>query len=490
MSRRVRPNPLVPALLFGLAAMSTHAATPRLTVYSGGYDAVARGEATAGYALVRQPVRVAPDAAGDWAFDALPRGVDPATLSLEGNGIRVRAQRFDFAGLDQSQLLRLAIGQRISVEQLAPSGTRTYAGVLLAAGDGLTLREDDGRVRVLAGYSGFTLDRAPAGLVARPTLRIRVDGGSERDATLGYATAGLAWKAEYRLVLAPGPSCRMAVAAHAMVANRSGADIDGASLTLVAGEPNRVGGSIEGMRASGRMMTMAAPAANAMEADGMPQREASAEYHAYVLPGEVDLPDGSLQRLPLMPNAPAVTCERRYPVESPVGAWIPNRPLVHRDLGGDGDLEVRNELRFRNDRAAGLGEPLPAGRVRVFDGESLLGEAMLDHTAAGRDVALDLGRSFDLSARRRSMDFALDRAGRTLTETVEWTLRNAKDVPATLRVGDGLPRWTEWVLLEGGDAFAKKDAQRIEADVVVPAGGERTVRYTVRYRWAADVTID
>ncbi|MFN8901563.1 MAG: hypothetical protein ACK5VV_05795, partial [Lysobacteraceae bacterium] len=98
--------------------MSTHAATPRLTVYSGGYDAVARGEATAGYALVRQPVRVAPDAAGDWAFDALPRGVDAATLSLEGNGIRVRAQRFDFAGLDQSQLLRLAIGLRLSVEQL------------------------------------------------------------------------------------------------------------------------------------------------------------------------------------------------------------------------------------------------------------------------------------------------------------------------------------------------------------------------------------
>jgi hypothetical protein len=77
-----------------------------------------------------------------------------------------------------------------------------------------------------------------------------------------------------------------------------------------------------------------------------------------------------------------------------------------------------------------------------------------------------------------------------MTETVEWTLRNAKAAEATVRLGDRLPRWTEWQLLEGGERFRKTDAQRIEADVRVPAGGETVLRYTVRYRWAADITLD
>jgi hypothetical protein len=59
-----------------------------------------------------------------------------------------------------------------------------------------------------------------------------------------------------------------------------------------------------------------------------------------------------------------------------------------------------------------------------------------------------------------------------------------------VRLGDRLPRWTEWQLVEGAERFRKKDAQRIEADVTVPANGETVLRYTVRYRWAADVTTD
>jgi hypothetical protein len=44
-------------------------------------------------------------------------------------------------------------------------------------------------------------------------------------------------------------------------------------------------------------------------------------------------------------------------------------------------------------KAAGLGVPLPAGRVRMFDGKDFLGEAQLGHTPANQDVALDIGKS-------------------------------------------------------------------------------------------------
>ena len=378
----------------------------------------------------------------------------------------------------------------ITVEQNLATGVREYTGTLVAVGNGLSLRDANGQLRVLSGYSGFTMAQPPGGLVARPTLRFLVDAASEREARLDYATAGLAWRAEYRAVLrGSGASCRMALEGHAMVANRSGVDFNDVALDLVAGEPNR---RVDAIQMSGTMVrAAAAPMEAKMMADeGTPSVSASGENHRYTLPRTGDLPDGSLQRLLLIRPAAGVPCERRLVAVRNDGDWMPDRPMIHRELGGDGQVPVRSRLVFKNDRAAGLGVPLPAGRLRAFDGTELLGEAELGHTAAGREVDLDLGGAFDVTAERRTVDFQLDRSGRTMTETIEWTLRNAKPAEATVRLGDRLPRWTDWQLVEGGERFRKKDAQRIEADVRIPAGGETVLRYSVRYRWAADITLD
>jgi len=95
---------------------------------------------------------------------------------------------------------------------------------------------------------------------------------------------------------------------------------------------------------------------------------------------------------------------------------------------------VAATLRFKNDKASGLGIALPAGRVRMFDGKDFLGEAPLGHTAAGQDVALTIGEVFDLKAERKREDFQLDRAGRTMSERISITLRNAKPQAANVRV--------------------------------------------------------
>lgn len=471
--------------------MTASAAEPeRLSVYSGGFEAVSQargGSARGGYALVQRPVRVTD---GEWSIDDLPLALDPSTVQLSGDGVVVRSQRYDFAAADQAELLQRAIGREITVEQLTPNGAREFRGTLVAAGDGLTLREPDGSLRVLATYSGFTVAGPASGFVTRPTLRFLLDtGGRARDARLDYATAGLAWRAEYRAVLrGSATDCRMTLEGHAMVANRSGFDFKGVSLDLVAGEPERRIDRLPMMDAM--VVRAAASESNMMAADDAPQAVASGENHRYRLPGTGDLPNGSLQRLPLIAAASGVPCERRLVAERDDGDWMPPRPILRRDLGGDGAVEVRVRLGFKNERGAGLGVPLPAGRLRVFDGAELLGETDIGHTAAGRTLDVELGSAFDVTAERKTIDFRLDAGGRTITETVAWTLRNAKATETTVRVGDRLPRWTDWQLVEGDDLFAKTGAQRIAADVRVPANGETVVRYAVRYRWTADTTLD
>jgi hypothetical protein len=212
--------------------------------------------------------------------------------------------------------------------------------------------------------------------------------------------------------------------------------------------------------------------------------------HAYRLPGTGDLPQNSIQRLPLVDPAEGVPCERRYETRAPIGGWVPPHPIVEPGAFGDsGEQPVTASVRFANRKSGGLGIPLPAGRVRVFDDGELLGEAAIGHTPADRELAMTVGTVFDLTATRKRVDFDVDRAGRTMTERVQVTLHNAKAQAATVHVVVPLPRWSDWEIVESTVPAKKEDAQTASFAVEVPAGGERVLEYTVRYRWAPDVQV-
>lgn len=485
---------LLALAIAGAVASPALAAAPKLTVYSGDFDAVARGAGQPGgpgFALydTRIEFDLQP---GDNRVQrgGLPAALDASSVRLQPAGdATVRGQRFDFALADQDELLRRAIGQQVSVEQALGPGRETYTGTLLSAGNGLTLKLADGRVKVLSNYASFELPRLPEGVASEPTLSwtLAAPRAGKQAFDLSFATAGLAWRAEYQATLSgQGQACRMTLDGAAMVANRSGTDFDGVALTLVAGEPNRVSGG-------GYGVPMAAKSERAvmMVADAAPAPQASGEYHAYRLPGTGDLPQGSVQRLPLVDTAKGIACERRYETRSPMGSWQPPQPIIDANFNTQaGQQPVVASLRFANRKASGLGIPLPAGRMRLFDGADFLGEAALGHTAADTEVALETGTVFDLSAERRHEDFQLDRAGRQMTETVVITVRNAKAGAATVRVQEVLPRWTDWEITASSVPARKLDAQSVAFDLPVPAGGEADVRYTVRYRWAPDVRID
>ncbi|HEU0153324.1 MAG TPA: DUF4139 domain-containing protein [Arenimonas sp.] len=475
-------------------ATAAQAADTTLTLYSGDYDAVVQSEAMPGgpgYALVSRAIGFdLASGSNEVQLGGLPAALDASTVRLRPEGdARVQGQRFDFALAGQDDLLRRTLGQIVTVEQSVGDTRQSYTGVLLAAGSGLTLRLPDGRVKVLANYSNFELPRLPAGLVNEPTLSWTLAAGraGRQSFDLAYATAGLAWRADYQVDLSGGArACRMDLEGAAMVANRAGADFNDVALVLVAGEPNRTQASGPRMAKAYRneimMDAMAAPA---------PQAEASGEYHAYRIPGSANLPQGSLQRIPLVAPARGIDCSRRYDTRAAIGDWRPPQPMIDANFNAvEGEQPVIAGLDFTNAKKAGLGLPLPAGRVRVFDGGNLLGEAMLGHTPANAEVELALGTVFDLTAERKREAFSVDRAGRQMEERISVLVRNAKDEAATVRIHEAMPRWSDWEIVSATVQPAERDAQSARFDLAVPAGGEARLTYTVRYRWAPDVRID
>lgn len=477
--------------LMGMAP--AHAATPTLTVYSGDYDAVVQSDASPGgpgFGLFHSTVGFDLASGGNTErLGGLPTALDASSVRLRPLGeAGVRGQRFDFALAGQDALLARAIGQSITVEQAVGDSRQTYTGELLAAGNGLTLRLPDGRVKMLANYASFELATLPAGMVVEPTLAWDIQAGraGRQDFELDYATAGLAWRAEYQADLSgAAKACRMDLEGAAMVVNRSGADFNGVALTLVAGAPNRVQTAGPEMMAKDMMMARASAAPSA------PAAQASGEYHAYKLPGTSALPQGSVQRLPLLDRAQGVACERRYETRAEFGDWRPPQPMIDANFNSPaGQQPVIASLRFRNASQAGLGVPLPSGRVRVFDNGDLLGEAVLGHTPANAEVSLALGTVFDLTAERTREAFSVDRAGRQMEERISVLVRNAKPEAATVRVVEPLPRWSDWDIVSSSVPAAVKDAQSASFDLAVPAGGEARITYTVRYRWAPDVPVN
>ena len=493
MSRH--PLAVATALAFTVSA-TAFAADSQLTIYSGDFESVTQSEGQPGgpgFALVDRRIGFDLKAGLNIvSLDGLPRALDASSVVLKPPaGARVRGQRFDFALAGQDELLRRALGQPVVVEQSVGNERQSYSGTLISAGNGLTLRLSDGRIKVLSNYSSFELPRLPGGVVNQPTLtwELAADRAGRQDFGLNYATAGMAWRAEYNInATGIGNDCRMSLDGAAMVVNRSGADFNDVMLTLVAGEPNRTQvASPMQYRESKVMVANAAP----MAADGAMQQQVSGEYHAYKLPAAGNLPQGSVQRLPLVDTASGIACERRYETTSQGGDWRPPYPIIDENFGaGDGQPQpVIATLRFKNAKAVGLGMPLPAGRVRMSDGNDFLGEANLAHTAAGQDVSLAIGNVFDLTAERTRESFKLDRDGRTITETVSVLLKNAKSTTATVRVSERLARWSDWEMISSSVPSVKRNAQTASFDVPVPAEGEVRLSYTVRYRWAQDVKI-
>lgn len=462
-----------------------------LTIYSGDYEALAGIErpsgAMPGYALVARPLQYTLKA----GRNAISAGGVPPAMDVEAAllrprtpGVTIESQRYVAALSGSHDVMSQMLGNRVTVEHTAGGAKQTDSGTLLAANDGLTLALGDGRVKVIRDYDSFSVIDGTRLLPQQAALQwtVATKTAGPAEFLLSYPMGGMAWRAEYLATLAKGADCQLTLDGAALVANRSGVTFAQASLTLVAGAPNRE------QRKSVPEYQQERFAMAADSGAAMPVERTSGEYHAYELPGTTRISNGATERVPLFAQRPAIACERGYVVDAGGPEWQPPQPMLDPGFRGEtGTLPVVAAVSVQNTKAAGLGRPMPEGRVRVFDGKDFLGESRLQHTAEGADIRLEVGKAFDLGAERENTGFRVDRAGRTITESFAITLRNAKPADVTINVIEPLPRWSDWELVTSSVPGTRKDARHAEFEVPVPAGGETRLTYTVRYRWAQDM---
>ena len=389
--------------------------------------------------------------------------IDPTSVHLVGKGsggLAVLEQNYRWDLVSADKVLERYVDKDVSV--LGKDGKVTSGTLLSFDGASLVINRKPGIAIVnRMEVKEVQFPDLPGGLITKPTLvwLLENQGAARRDAQLSYLTGGLSWHAEYVAVLDESDK-NLSWAGWVSLENQSGTSYPNAKLKVVAGDVNRVQDQVQPMpRAKFEAMALSAGTEQFQE-------QAFFEYHLYTLARPTTLADKETKQLSLFPTAD-VAAQKFYTFER------------SRD-----PKKVRVTMEFKNSASAGLGMPLPMGKVRVYKedksgAQEFVGEDRIDHTAKDETVRLTIGNAFDVTGEYRQTDQRRI-SDKEMEGSHEIKIRNHKTEAVTVKVVEHA--YGDWRVTDSSPDYVKKDATTLEFTVTVPADGEKVVTYTVRQK--------
>ncbi len=414
---------------------------------------------------------------GQLRFMDIAATVNPATVHFrsltEPSRVSVLEQNYEYDLLEPDKLLRKYVGRDVTL-------VRTRQ-------DGGTTRQEEVKAHLLSYNSapvwrigneivtGMHADHIrfpelPESLFSRPTLiwTVENEGAARHRVEASYLAAKLAWSADYVLTVMRDDKAAD-LDGWVTLTNNSGTAFRNASLQLVAGDLNRV------RQVLGKMVAMESDVARAAAAPPMTQ-ESLSDYHLYTLGRKTTINNSQTKQVSMLEGS-GIPVRKRYVVEGQQfyyrNAAHPGSPL--KDV-------VQVYYQFTNEAKGGLGMPMPAGTVRVYQEDSkgavqFVGEDRITHTPKDEALNLKIGNAFDVVCERKQTDFEKISSGVYEVE-YEITLRNHKAVPVTVEVNE--PIGGTWRMLQTTHAHTKSEAWAARFDVPVASDGSATLRYRVR----------
>src|SRR5437763_10708529 len=408
--------------------------------------------------------------------------VNPATVHFRSltdpDKLAVIDQNYEYDLLEPAKLLHKYVGKEVTlVRSYQESGTTKHEEIkatLLSDNNGPVWRIGNDIVTGMFAES-YRFPEVPANLYDRPTLLMSLENSGPRKQQIeaSYLANNLSWNADYVLTVARDEK-NADLDGWVTVANNSGTAFHNARLQLVAGELNRLPQAIGGIRAdAAREMVMNKAATPQF------QQEAFSEYHLYTLGRKTSVEDKETKQISLLEGS-GIPVEKVFAVNGQSSYYrnqqAPGAPLKD---------PVMVYYKFKNEEKNGLGIPLPAGNVRVYQKDSkggilFAGEDRIDHTPKDEEINIHIGNAFDVVAEHKQIDYKhVDT--HTWEFEYEVTLRNHKDIPIVVQANE--PIGGEWEMLSSTYKYTKTAAFAAQFNVPVAKDGTSVLKYRVRARY-------
>jgi hypothetical protein len=412
------------------------------------------------------------------AFREVSARILPQTALLAAPNLQVLEQNFEYDLLSPASLLAKYVGHDVMLVRTHPTTgeERLEKARVLSVAGGVVLRVGD---HIESGVPGrLVYPDVPEDLRDRPTLTMLVDNqdGKPQQAVLSYLTGGLSWNADYVAVLAADDT-RLDLSGWVTLKNESGVTYKNAQLKLVAGDVNRVADSVS-LPSRVRKMMVAEAAS-----DGGMAEESMFEYHLYSLGRPTTIREKQAKQVSLL-RASDVQVHKEFVLQG--------REYYYSSRAGDlgRKMKVGVFIELENTRRTGLGQPLPAGVMRVYKKDSsgslqFVGEDRIDHTPENEKIRLKLGDAFDVTADKKQTDFkklsGFSRYNYAFESAFEIVLKNGKDEPVNVRVVEPVPG--DWRISEESAPHTKESSGTAVWLLEVPAKSNTTLRYRVQVKY-------
>jgi hypothetical protein len=342
--------------------------------------------------------------------------------------------------------------------------------------------------------------------------------------TLSYLARGFDWAADYSATLSPDGKS-LDLGAWVTLANGNGIGFASARTQVVAGKLNRESGDVVPVDAGAPILAQCWPRGSTSDSpaplyiaraspygfDSYRLESRYLEQRALVMAAAAPMQQvmvtaqrveqeqlGDL-KLYRVPERTTVASRQAKQVRLLDRTAVPVQTLYVTDLIGSQRVPwapVQLFLRTKNDRAHGLGVPLPSGRVAVFatNGKTqiLENEASLRDLAVDEDVEIGLGTRADVQFRAVEEATHIDPAHTAILplvpgvsslrsaqvdEAIRIEISNAKSSAIEFEVRLRLTDGTE---IFRADHLVERKNGRTIFRLTVPAGGQETVRYQTR----------
>jgi hypothetical protein len=413
----------------------------------------------------------------DLRFMDIAATVNPATVHFrsltEPSRVSVLEQNYEYDLLEPEKLLRKYVGRDVTlVRRRAENGQTREEEVkarLLSYNNGPVWQIGN---EIVTGLNAdhIKFPELPGNLFTHPTLIWTLDnsGAGRHRVEASYLAGKLSWNADYVLTVARDDKAAD-LDGWVTLVNGSGTSFRKTKLQLVAGDLNRV------RQVFSRAMEREARMADAAAAAPMAQ-ESFSDYHLYTLGRKTTINNSETKQLSML-NGTGVPVRKRHVVDGQAfyyrNAQHPGSPLKD---------TVQVYYRFKNEERAGLGMPMPAGVVRVYQADSkggtqFVGEDRIAHTPKDEELNLKIGNAFDVACERKQTDFQRIASGVYEFE-YEITLRNHKATAIAVEVNE--PIGGTWRMLRSSHQWTKTDAWAAGFNVPVASDGTAVLKYRVR----------
>ncbi len=413
----------------------------------------------------------------DLRFMDIAATVNPATVHFrslsEPSRVSVLEQNYEYDLLEPEKLLHKYVGRDVTLVRLLQDGGATRQETVkarLLSYNGAPVWQIGNEIVTGMHADHIRFPELPESLFTRPTLIWTIDnsGAARHRVEASYLAGKLSWSADYVLTVARDDKAAD-VDGWVTLTNGSGTSFRNASVQFVAGDLNRVRQALARRdldAVKSEMNRAAAPMA----------QEAFSDYHLYTLGRKTTINNSETKQVSML-GATGFPIRKRYVVEGQAfyyhNAPHPGAPI--KDV-------VQVYYQFKNEERAGLGMPMPAGVLRVYQADSkggtqLVGEDRIDHTPKDETLNIKIGNAFDVVCERKQIDFEKIAAS-TYEVEYEVALRNHKSVPAIVEVNE--PIGGTWRMLRSSFEWTKTAAWAAQFTVPVPADGTSVLKYRVR----------